>query len=152
MATSRDKRDPARDQFEAILERALTAYHRDELHGGSRWIGHRMLDAELVPVTREAILHADEFPPDDEVLQIFDGEPMELVGEGYHVIALVEPGRRFVVKYAKHRRPVPPLARPAPGSAHEWDHDHGVRSDGSLVRSLRRARRAQPDLYRGYRG
>ena len=132
MATSRDKRDPARDQFEAILERALTAYHRDELHGGSRWIGQRMLDGELVPVTREAFLQADELPPDDEVLQSFDGEPMELLGEGYHVIALVEPGRRFVVKYAKHPRPVPPLARPAPASAHEWEHDYGVRPDGSL--------------------
>ena len=44
-----------KDQLEAILERALTAYHRDERHGGARWIGERVLDTELVPVTREAV-------------------------------------------------------------------------------------------------
>ena len=91
-----------------------------------------MLDAELVPIAREAFLDADELPADGEVLQAFDGEPMQLLGEGYHVIALVEPGRRFVVKYAKHLKPVPPLAPPAPASRQEWEHDHGVRPDGSL--------------------
>lgn len=134
MVTSRakrDQRDPARDRLEAILERALTAYHRDELHGGARWVGERILDAELVPVAREAFLNADDLPADSEVLHVLD-EPMELLGEGYHVIALVEPGRRFVVKYAKHLTPVPPLAAPEPAAQRAWSHDHGVRPDGTL--------------------
>ena len=134
MVTSRDKRfqrDPSEDRFGAILERALTAYHRDELHGGARWVGERLLDAELVPVVREAFLDADDLPADCDVLQALD-EPMQLLGEGYHVIALVEPSRRFVVKYAKHAKPVPPLAPSAPASRQEWEHDYGVRPDGSL--------------------
>jgi hypothetical protein len=53
-----------KDQLEAILERALTAYHRDELHGGARWIAERALDTELVPVTREAFRDADDLPSD----------------------------------------------------------------------------------------
>ena len=106
-------RDPTKDRLEKIFERALTAYHRDELHGGAHWVGERVLDAELVPVAREAFLDADDLPADQDVLQIFDSEPMQLLGEGYHVIALVEPSHRFVVKYAKHLKPVPPLARPA---------------------------------------
>jgi hypothetical protein len=57
---------------------------------------------------------------------------MQLVGEGYHVIALAELQRRFVVKYAKHQKPVPPLAAPMPHSRHEWQHEHGIRTDGSL--------------------
>jgi len=133
--TSRDKRyhqDPAGDQLEAILERALVAYHRDELHGGARWVGERIVDAELVPIAREAFLDADELPPDRDVLQILHSEPMQLLGEGYHVIALVEPSRRFVVKYAKQLTPVPPLAPPALASHNEWQHEHGVRPDGSL--------------------
>jgi hypothetical protein len=77
--------DP-KDQLEAILERALIAYHRDEHHGGARWIGERVLDAELVAVTREAFREADDLPSDREVLQTFDA-PMQLLGEGYHVIA-----------------------------------------------------------------
>lgn len=135
VVTSRDQRyqrDPAKDRLEAILERALTAYHGDELHGGARWMGERILDAELVPVAREAFLDADDLPADHEVLQAFDHEPMRLLGEGYHVIALVQPSRRFVVKYAKHLKPVPPLARAMPAARQEWDHDHGVRPDGSL--------------------
>src|SRR5688572_1029447 len=120
-----------KDQLEAILERALTAYHRDELHGGARWVGQQILDDELVPVAREAFLDADDLPADSDVLQALN-EPMQLLGEGYHVIALVEPGRRFVVKYAKHAKPVPPLAPSAPASRQEWEHDYGVRPDGSL--------------------
>ncbi len=134
MVTSRQKLsepDPPNDRIEAILERALTAYHRDERHGGARWIGARMLDGELVPIAREAFQNADELPADPEVLQALD-EPLHLLGEGYHVIALLEPGRRFVVKYAKHPKPVPPLAPAAPASRQEWDHEYGVRSDGSL--------------------
>jgi hypothetical protein len=133
--TNRDKRhqqDPAGDRLEAILERALTAYHRDELHGGARWVGERLLDAELVPIAREAFLDADDLPADRDVLQILHSETLQLLGEGYHVIALVEPSRRFVVKYAKHPEPVPPLAAPAPASRQEWEHDYGVRPDGSL--------------------
>lgn len=53
----------AEAQFEAILERVLRAYHRDEGHGGANWIGERILDAELVPVAREAFLEADDMPP-----------------------------------------------------------------------------------------
>ena len=135
MATSgneRYHRDPTTNRLEKIFERALTAYHRDELHGGARWVGERVLDAELVPVAREAFLDADDLPADYEVLQILDSEPMQLLGEGYHVIALVEPSHRFVVKYAKQLKPVPPLARTAAASQQEWEHDHGVRPDGSL--------------------
>ena len=112
MATRRDKlQGPASDRLEAILERALTAYHRNELHGGARWVGERMLDAELVPVTREAFLDADDLPSDRAVLQVLDSESMQLLGEGYHVIALVEPGQRFVVKYAKHPSRIMAFAR-----------------------------------------
>ena len=120
-----------KDQLEAILERALTAYHRDERHGGARGIGERILDAELVPVTREAFRDADDLPSDEEVLQTFDA-PLQLLGEGYHVIALAEPRRRFVVKYAKHDEPVPPLAAQASESWQQWHQDYGVRTDGSL--------------------
>ena len=45
-----------------------------------------MLDAELVPVAREAFLDADDLPADAEVLQTFS-ETMQLLGEGYTVIA-----------------------------------------------------------------
>jgi hypothetical protein len=122
--------DP-KNRLETILERALTAYHRDERHGGAHWVGERVLDAELVPITREAFLAADDLPDDREVLQAF-AEPMQLLGEGYHVIAALERGRRFVVKYAKHPNPVPPLAPPSPASRRKWQREHGVRSDGSL--------------------
>src|SRR5688500_18336306 len=120
-----------KDQLEAILERALTAYHRDERHGGADWIDERLLDTELVPVTREAFGDADDLPSDEEVFRVF-AEPLQLLGEGYHVIALVERGRRFVAKYAKHPGPVPPLAEPRPSSREAWQPDHGVRADGSL--------------------
>ena len=132
MITSGHQPDAATHQLEAILERALTAYHDDELHGGARWVGERVLDAELVPVTREAFLDADDLPDDHEVLRVFDSESLQLLGEGYHVIALVEPQRRFVAKYAKFLKPLPPLASPAPASQPQWEHDHGVRPDGSL--------------------
>jgi hypothetical protein len=82
-------------------------------------------------VTRDAFRAADDLPSDREVLQTFDA-PMQLLGEGYHVIALVEPEHRFVLKYAKHHMPVPPLAAPAPASGPEWQHEYGVREDGSL--------------------
>jgi hypothetical protein len=91
----------------------------------------RVLDSELVPVTREAFRDADDLPSDEDVLRVF-AEPLQLLGEGYHVIALVEPRHRFVVKYAKHPGPVPPLASPRPGSGAAWQYEHGVRPDGSL--------------------
>ena len=122
--------DP-KGRLETILERALTAYQRDERHGGAERIGERLLDAELVPIAREAFRDADHLPSDHEVLSAI-AEPMQLVGEGYHVIALAELQRRFVVKYAKHQKPVPPLAAPMPHSRHEWQHEHGIRTDGSL--------------------
>ena len=113
VTTSRDESfgpEHAEAQFKAILDRVLRAYHRDEGHGGANWIGESVLDAELVPVAREAFLAADDMPPDHEVLQVLDGEGMHLLGEGYHVMALAEPTKRFVVKYAKNREGIPPLA------------------------------------------
>ena len=120
-----------KDQLEAILERTLIAYHGDERHGGAQWIDERVLDTELVPVTREAFRDADDLPSDEEVLGAFE-HPLQLLGEGYHVIALIEPRHRFVVKYAKHPGPVPPLAPPQPASRDAWQHEHGARADGSL--------------------
>jgi hypothetical protein len=123
----------ATDRLTVILERALRAYHRDERHGGASWMGERILDVELTPVAREAFRNADEMPPDREVLNVLDGESVQLLGEGYHVVALVEPGRRFVAKYAKHHAPVPPLAPAAEHSTRQdWVQDHGVRPDGTL--------------------
>ena len=123
----------AEAQFEAILERVLTAYHRDEGHGSANWIGERILDAELVPVAREAFLAADDMPPDHEVLQVLDGEGMYLLGEGYHVMTLAEPTSRFVVKYAKSQEGIPPLAPPGEQPRREkWAHDHGVQPNGRL--------------------
>jgi hypothetical protein len=135
MTTGRDKHvgpEPAEAQFKAILERVLRAF-RDERHGGGNCIGERILDGELVPVARAAFLEADDVPPDHEVLQVLDGKRMHLLGEGYHVIALAEPAKRFVVKYAKNGEGIPPLAPPQeqPGRE-EWAHDHGIQPDGSL--------------------
>ena len=87
---------PLKDRLETILERALTAYHRDERHGGAERIGERLLDAELVPIAREAFRDADDLPSDREVWSAI-AEPMQLLGEGFHVIALGERRRRFVV-------------------------------------------------------
>jgi Calcineurin-like phosphoesterase len=136
VTTTRDEHvepEHAEAQFKAILERVLRAYHRDEGHGGTNCIGERILDGELVPVAREAFLEADDMPPDQEVLQVLDGKGMHLLGEGYHVIALAEPAKRFVVKYAKNGEGIPPLAPPQeqPGRE-EWAHDHGIQPDGSL--------------------
>ena len=123
----------AEAQFEAILERVLSAYHRDEHHGGANWIGETLLEAELVPVAREAFLDADDMPPDHEVLQALDGEGMHALGEGYHVMTLAAPGNRFVVKYAKNREGVPPLAPSQEQPRREdWTHDHGVLPEGRL--------------------
>src|SRR4026207_696357 len=108
-----------KDQLEAILERALTAYHRDERHGGDKWIDKRGLDNAPGPVTREAFRAADDLPSDQEVLRTFES-PLQLLGEGYHVIALIEPQHRVVVQYAKHPGPVPPLAPPKPASRPAW--------------------------------
>jgi hypothetical protein len=122
----------SRDKLEAILERALNAYHRDERHGGAQWVGERILDAELVPITRDAFARADDLPPDRDIARALE-EPLQLLGEGYHVIALVERARRFVVKYAKHPTPVPPLAAPEIGaSTQAWEREHGIQPDGSL--------------------
>jgi hypothetical protein len=118
-------------ELEAILEHALTVYHADERHDGADRIGDRVLDDALVPIARAAFQDADELPDDDEILREL-GEPLPLLGEGYHVIALAGVGRRFVVKYAKHPTAVPPLADPVPGCEREWERDHAVRDDGSL--------------------
>ena len=96
-------------------------------------MGERVLDAELSRVTGEAFAAADSLPADDEVRRVLDTEPLTLLGEGYHVMALVEPARRFVVKYAKSRKPVPPLGAPEEHASSEaWRHDHGVHPDGTL--------------------
>src|SRR5258708_3008474 len=68
-------------EVEAILERVLRAYHRDEGHGGANRIGESILDGDLVPVAREAFLGADDMPPDHDVLQVLDSEEMHLLGE-----------------------------------------------------------------------
>jgi hypothetical protein len=123
----------AEAQFEAILERVLRAYHRDEVHGGANRIGESILDGDLVPVAREAFLDADDMPPDSDVLQVLDSEEMHLLGEGYHVMTLAEPANRFVVKYAKNRESIPPLAPLAEQPRREeWTHDHAVQPNGCL--------------------
>src|SRR5512132_1293104 len=119
-----------RDQFASILERALTAYHRDERHGGAKWIDKRVLDTVLVPVTREAFRDADDLPSDEEVLRTFES-PLQLLGEGYHVIALIEPQHRLFLRYAEHREPVPPSAPPKPASEEALRREDGVRVDGA---------------------
>lgn len=50
---------------------------------------------------REAFPDADDMPSDGDVLQVLNGKPMQLLGEGYHVIALVEPVRRHR-RYTRH--------------------------------------------------
>jgi calcineurin-like phosphoesterase family protein len=123
----------AEASFEAILERVLRTYHRSERHGGANSIGESLLDAALVPVAREAFLDADDMPPDHEVLQVLDAEGVHLLGEGYHVMTLVEPANRFVMKYAKNREDVPPLAPSGEQPPREdWAHDHGVQPEGRL--------------------
>jgi hypothetical protein len=87
----------------------------------------------LVPVAREAFQNADELPSDGEVLEVLDRAEMRLLGEGYHILAVADPASRFVVKYAKSREGVPPLASDEEQPLHEeWTHDHGIRQDGSL--------------------
>ena len=136
MITSRAEQvgpEQAEAQLQAILERVLRAYHRDEGHGGANWIGLNVLDPLLVPVAREAFLEADDMPPDLEVLRVLDGEGMQLLGEGYHVIALAEPTKQFIVKYVKNREEIPPLAPSHEQPLREeWTHDHGIQPDGSL--------------------
>jgi hypothetical protein len=138
--TNRDESvgpERAQTQFDAILERLLRAYHRDQVHGGADWIGESLLDTELVPVAREAFLAADDMPTDHEVLQVLDGEGLHLLGEGYHVMTLAEPAGRFVVKYAKNREGIPPLAPPEEQPPREeWLHDHGVLPDGCLHQAI----------------
>ena len=136
MTTSRGEqigREHAEAQFQAILERVLRAYHRGECHDGANWIGMNILDPTLVPIARETFLHADDLPPDHEVLQIIDGDGLHLLGEGYHVIALAEPTNRFIAKYVKNRKDTPPLAPSHEQPPREaWTHDHGIQPDGSL--------------------
>jgi hypothetical protein len=136
MTTSRDEHfgpEHAEAQFKAILERVLRAYHRDERHGDANWIGERILEGELVPVAREAFLSADDMPSDHEVLQVLDVKGMQLLGEGYHVMALEEPTNRFIVKYAKNEKGVPPLAPPGEQPCREeWAQDHGIQPDGCV--------------------
>ena len=119
--------------FEAFLERALSAYYRGEGHVGADAAGPRALDAWLVPTSRRAFQDADVLPPDAEVLGVLEAGQLDLLGERYHVITLVDPSRRFVLKYVKSDQGIPPLA-PAetqPGRG-EWGRDHGIVADGLL--------------------
>jgi hypothetical protein len=147
-----------KDQLEAILERALTAYHRDERHGGAKWIDERVLDTELVPVTREAFRDADALPSDEEVLRTFEG-PLQLLGEGYHVIALIEPTTPVRREVREAPRPCTAAgaaqARFSAGVAPRTRRAAGrIAAPGHLaahprIRSIWSAGRAQPHLHRG---
>jgi Calcineurin-like phosphoesterase len=118
---------------EAVLEQALTAYYRGEGHGGADAVGPRTPDAWLVPTSRRAFHDSDVLPSDAEVLRAIHADELEFIGEGYHVITLVDPFRRFVVKYAKSDQGVPPLAPPETGPGRgEWSRDHGIVGDGCL--------------------
>jgi hypothetical protein len=125
----------AEAQFEAILERVLRAYHRDEGHGGANRIGESILDGDLVPVAREAFLDADDMPPDHDVLQVLDREEMQLLGEGYHVMTLVEPANRFV-----RRRRTGKIYRCCAvrgvATREDWAHDHGVQPEATSTPDL----------------
>jgi Calcineurin-like phosphoesterase len=117
----------------AILERALGAYYRGEGHGGADALGPGALDGWLVPTSRQAFEDADVLPADTEVLRVIEAGELAFRGEGYHVITLVDPLRRFVLKYAKSDEGVPPLV---PGGMQpgrdEWSRDHGILEDGCL--------------------
>ena len=114
--------------FEAFLERALSAYYRGEGHGGADAAGPRALDAWLgVPTSRRAFQDADVLPPDAEVLGVLEAGQLDLLGEGYHVITLVDPSRRFVLKYVKSDQGIAPLAPAETQPGHgEWGRDHGT--------------------------
>ncbi len=117
----------------AVLERTLTAYYRGEGHGGADAIGSRALDAWLVPTSRRAFQDADVLPSDAELLSVLEANELDLLGEGYHVITLVDPFRRFVLKYVKSDQGVAPLASAdtQPGRG-DWSRDHGILQDGLL--------------------
>jgi Calcineurin-like phosphoesterase len=117
----------------AVLERTLTAYYRGEGHGGADAVGPSALDACLVPTSRRAFQDADLLPSDAEVLGVLEADELDLLGEGYHVITLADPFRRFVLKYVKSDQGVAPLAPadPRPGCG-DWDRDHGILEDGFL--------------------
>jgi hypothetical protein len=118
---------------ERLIEHVLTAYHRETRHGGSVSVGDNLLDGPLVRAARQAFAAADRLPPDAEVLAVVRTGATRLVGEGYHVMALAEPAGRFVVKYAKHRDGVPPMAWPEQlPPCDEWAVDHGAEPDGRL--------------------
>lgn len=117
----------------AVLERALTAYYRGEGHGGADAVGPGVLDAWLVPTSRRAFQDADVLPSDAEVLGVLEAGELDLLGEGYHVMTLADPSRRFVLKYVKSDQGVAPLA-PAgtqPGGG-DWGRDHGIVEEGFL--------------------
>ena len=118
---------------EAVLEQALTAYYRGEGHGGADAVGPRTLDAWLVPTSRRAFHDSDVLPSDAEVLGAVHACELSFLGEGYHVITLVDTFRRLVVKYAKSDQGFPPLgpADTVPGRG-EWSRDHGIVGDGCL--------------------
>ena len=118
---------------EAVLEQALTAYYRGEGHGGADAVGSRTPDAWLVPTSRRAFQDADVLPSDVEVLGAVQAGELGFLGEGHHVIALVDTFRRLVVKYAKSDQGVPPLAPADTGPGRdEWNRDHGIVGDGCL--------------------
>ncbi len=116
-----------------LIEHVLTAYHLQTRHGGAVSVGDNVLDEPLVRAARHAFAAVDRLPPDAEVLAAVRTGATRLLGEGYHVMTLAEPAGRFVVKYAKHRDGIPPLA-PLDQLPHreEWAVDHGAGPDGRL--------------------
>ena len=118
---------------ERLIEHVLTAYHLQTRHGGAVSVGDNLLDEPLVRAAAHAFAAADRLPPDAEVLAAVRTGATRLLGEGYHVMTLAEPAGRFVVKYAKHRDGIPPLAPPDQlPHREEWAVDHGAGPDGRL--------------------
>ena len=125
--------EDAHSRVGRVLERVLGGYHRAKRHGGADRVTTNVLDALLAATTERAFRRADALPPDAEVLGILEDARPELLGEGYHVMALCEPAHRFVVKYAKSSFAIPPLASPELLSDRRaWATDHGIGEDGRL--------------------
>ena len=116
-----------------VLERALRAYHGAELHGGAQAVTKSLLADLFANPTRRAFADADNLPSDHDIFVALREERFRLLGEGYHIVALTEPARRFVVKYAKSPSGLPPLAsaESLPPPEH-WCTDHGVGTDGRV--------------------
>ena len=120
--------------LDGILDRSLTEYHRGEGHGGADAVGVQTLDSHLVSASRRAFQEVDLLPADSEVWGVIENDEVDVLGEGYHVMTLVEHLRRFVIKYAKSDEGIPPLATLGASQADrcQWSRDHSVLEDGRL--------------------